>query len=285
MYPQRRSFTAIAPPVALCLLSACGAPEPAAPAVAADEEAIGIDIPLPIPIPTPTPTPTPSGPGSLSTDPAQVLFGQVCPGARSSRTLNLRNQGATALVLRTISVDASGFTLQLGQSLPYRLLAGATLPVKLSYRAPAQTAEVQATATLRITSSDSKHPNLDLALRAILAKPNLALSDREIELGDVVVGKKSSRTLTVRNAGVCATVLGDVGKTGTGAAQLSIDAPPPILMPGESAGLKLQLACKSAGDIQARLRFRGSGGQELTSASVTGACIGSAQGSEAPSIE
>ncbi len=130
-------------------------------------------------------------------------FGSVAVGQTKSLTFNVRNTGASALTVSSLSFNpASGPFSVTSPAVPFTLVAGGQQTVTVRF---APTATGAQSATLAIGRIDAARPSVTISVQgagaAAGSQPAIALSATALNFAAQVGANPSSQTFTVRNSG------------------------------------------------------------------------------------
>jgi Abnormal spindle-like microcephaly-assoc'd, ASPM-SPD-2-Hydin len=81
---------------------------------------------------TSTGTPPPTGTAGLNLSPANLSFGSVAVGGRSSQTVTLTNGGSSSISVSAANVGGSGFSVS-GMTFPKSIAAGASATASITF--------------------------------------------------------------------------------------------------------------------------------------------------------
>jgi hypothetical protein len=251
-------------------LVGCGGAPPAPDPIADDGEPLEIKIDLP----SPPGEPPRGGTAQLTLDSQLVFFSQICPGGSATKRLRLRNRGSDPLIIRGLEVEGQAFWLEDRPRLPATLRKDQALELTVGFAPPADQPDTfEQKGLLRITSSDRRRAVTDVKLSGLVPPQTLALSSRQINFGEIGRGAARNRHLTLRNAGLCPTLIGGADLSGAQAEAIGLsELPGDWLIPGDSGRVTLTARCQRRGEIDATLRFLSASGHTLATASLIGLC-------------
>ncbi|MCS6914361.1 MAG: hypothetical protein RMK29_06460 [Myxococcales bacterium] len=255
------------------LLGGCGLPPEAEDEQTSQQQELVIRINIPT-------NPPDSGGGGrsskaeISLDSQFVFFPQICAGGSAKKTLVLRNRGEDPLVVRKLEVEGRAFSLDADVRLPKTLRPGERLELSITYSPPANRPDqLDHSGVLRITSNDRHREVTSIQLRGLVPPQSLALSMRQIFVGDLGAGQAYTRTLTLRNAGLCPVEVGGYETAGRQGDGVFVDGlQRGLLQPGHINRVSVTTMCIRRGEIDARLRFLSPRGNTLATALIQGSC-------------
>jgi Abnormal spindle-like microcephaly-assoc'd, ASPM-SPD-2-Hydin len=190
----------------------------------------------------PTPPPPVAGTPALTLSSTTLDFGAVNVGAQASHSVTLTSSGTAAVVVQSLDVSGSGFTI--GQlQLPLTLVPGqqVALPVKF---VPSQAGAVQGQIALADNATGSPSA-IDLSGTGTTSPSLTAPTD--VDFGDVTTGSQGSKTITLVSNGtgpVTVTSITLVGAEFTGSPMVL----PQVLQPNQQMSLKLKFEPTADGD-------------------------------------
>jgi len=203
--------------------------------------------------------------GPVVVEPSELEFGEVPVGEQLQGTVEVRNEGDTAVEIdrREVNIDgdflsfgieATGIPTSLGPgesaSIPVTFTPQSAGPKQLDVEVPASNGQ---TLTMTLTGAGVSNET----------GGNLTVEPGGLFLGEVAVGEESSSELTLRNTGVEAVDVESFRVTGRNAEMYSIDGEPLTLEGGESETVEVTFAPTSAGPAGANLTIRHSAGDPI----------------------
>lgn len=143
----------------------------------------------------------------IEATPASIDFGDVNNGQTKDLLLTIRNLGTDPLIVNSIAMNNSRFSLVFAS---FPLTVGpsglTTLQVRFSPVAPG--AQI---GTLTISSNDAANPTVNIALRGsgvgTASSPRIVVDVTNIEFGPVRIGETDERTFSIRNSGTAPLVI------------------------------------------------------------------------------
>lgn len=208
----------------LGLLTACGPAEPNGPGEGSSNSDVVISIP-----------------GSTRGLAAEVsstslAFGQQRVGTSSTRTIELKNNGPTALSVPSVAISGSGgaaFSVTPASSFTLAPGASQTLLVTFS-----PTAQGSISSTLTFTTSDPITPSLVISLSGTGVRPILVVEPAPLHFGEQRVGTSSAPlSVMVRNVGTGPLTLLSLSISGGAAFSVASPMTPYTLAPGMALAL------------------------------------------------
>ena len=174
-----------------------------------------------------------TGSPDITLSPSAVAFGSVAVGAKGNQTVTVKNDGTTPLVLGTIALagtDADQFLIVAASNLcaGRTLAAGQSCTVLVRFKP--KTPGVKS-AKLKVPSNDPDEAPAKLSLSGTasgaVAVPEITVTPTSLPFGTVAVGTKRIQTVTVKNDGTAALMLGVIGlSSATGEIALAARAEP-----------------------------------------------------------
>jgi len=148
--------------------------------------------------------------GKLTASPASIGFGTVIVGRSSSRTITVTASTASVTISQ-ILIAGSGFTVA-GPTLPLTLAAGRTASFTVKF---GPLAAANATGSFSLVSNASNVPRVLLTGVTVIPKGRLTANPASLIFGNIVIGDRSSRTITV-TASTASVIISQASLTGTG---------------------------------------------------------------------
>ena len=179
-------------------------------------------------------TGAPKGSSNLSVTPASIRFGSVAMGETSSQSVTISNRGASSVQVIKASSTTAGFAIS-GISLPLTIGAGkqSTFNVIFSPKSPGAFS-----GDVSLLSDASGSPiTVTLSGTAVAATSLLTASTSTLGFGNVAIGKSSTLSVTLTNAGNSNVTVSNVSGSGTVYSASGVSAGM-ILTPGQSATLE-----------------------------------------------
>jgi hypothetical protein len=162
-------------------------------------------------------TPSPK----ISVSPMSLKLGSVKTGGTSSqRSVNIKNTGKADLSISSISITGTN-AAEFSQSNTCTIITpGSVCAVSVTFFPEEPFGNK--TATLAITSNDTKKSVINVKLSGLASPPKISVSPKSIQLGSVIVGNTSTpKTITIKNTGISDLVISDINITGTNAGEFS----------------------------------------------------------------
>jgi hypothetical protein len=137
----------------------------------------------------------------IDVDPDILMFGDVRVGETSRLPITIVNTGTAPLMVNEIEPPGTQFLLSPEPDLPVSVESGGELILDLLYR---PTTAGAAFGLLRVSSNAVNAPEILIDLRGMgvpVPVPQLEVTPTMLGFGEVVVGQRRTRSLTVRNVG------------------------------------------------------------------------------------
>jgi hypothetical protein len=148
--------------------------------------------------------------GTLTPNPASLVFGTVQTGGNSSLSETLTNSGGSSLTISAATATGAGFSLS-GLSLPLTLSAGQSTSFTVTFSPSASGA---ASGSLTVTSNAS-NPNLTIVLSGTGTTPGtLVANPASLSFGSVQVGNSANLSETLTNSGGSSVTISQASVTG-----------------------------------------------------------------------
>lgn len=159
----------------------------------------------------------------FSAFPTELDFGDVIIGRSASDTVSLTNGGDT-----DIDITSIGFIAGSSPEFSQQNDCGSTVPAAQQCTITVSFSPLQAVtslATLRVTSSDSVNPTIDIPITGSgVVIPEAIVSPASLDFGDVEIWLGSSeKTVTIKNTGVSPLNITQISVTGADASVFKID--------------------------------------------------------------
>lgn len=143
----------------------------------------------------------------IEATPPTIDYGDVNNGQTKDLALTLRNLGTDPLIVNSISINNSRFSLVFAS---FPLTVGPSGITILQVRFAPVTAGAQI-GTLTISSNDAANPTVNIALRGngvgTASSPRIAVDVTNIEFGPVRIGETDERTFSIKNTGTAPLVI------------------------------------------------------------------------------
>ena len=193
----------------------------------------------------------------LSVAPNSLDFGSVALSSTGRQTLTLSSTGTTAVVVNSVAVSGSGFSIA-GTSFPIRLAPGNRLDLMVQF---VPTGAGSATGQITVNSNSTSSPVTTVALAGSGANdapdagaPRLTASAATLRFGDVTMGSPTSQAVTLLSSGTGAVEVTSATVVGAG---FSIDDTifPITLNPNQQISLPVQFSPAATGTIHGEISF------------------------------
>ena len=197
------------------------------------------------------------GKPQLSVASSSLDFGSVALSSTGRQTLTLSSTGTTAVVVNSVAVSGSGFSIA-GTSFPIRLAPGHRLDLKVQF---VPTGAGSATGQITVNSNSTSSPVTTVALAGSGANdapdagtPRLTASLAALRFGDVTMGSPTSQAVTLLSSGTGAVEVTSATVVGAG---FSIDDTifPITLNPNQQISLPVQFNPAATGAIHGEISF------------------------------
>ncbi len=183
-------------------------------------------------------------PGTLSSNPTSLSFGNVTVGSNQSLAETVTNTGGTSITISQAGVSGSGFSLT-GITTPVTLAAGQSANFSAIFK-PTSSGTVSGTVTL---TSSASNPTLTVPITGTGVTPGALQSNpASLSFGSVIVGSNQSLGETITNTGGLSVTISQIGVTGGGFSLSGISAPL-TLSAGQSASFNIIFSPTSTGDV------------------------------------
>jgi len=204
-------------------------------------------------------------PGTLSSTPGSVTFGNVQVGTSQTLSDTLSNTGGSAITITQAAVTGTGFSFN-GLSFPVTLSPGQSTNFKVVF-APQSVGS--ASGTLAVTTEGSSSPlNIALSGTAVGAG-SLTGSPTSFSFGSVQVGKNQTQTETLKNTGGENLTISQATISGTGFSYTGLSLPL-TLVPNQSTTFGLVFAPTAAGASNGKLSITASGSSSTLDIALSG---------------
>jgi hypothetical protein len=182
-------------------------------------------------------------PGSLTANPASLVFGSVTLGSSQQESSTLTNNGESNVTISQAAIAGTAFTLG-GLALPVTLPAGQSTNFTVTF-APQTAASVSGSVTI---TSNAPNPTLIVPLSGAGSNSpgSLSANPTSLSFGSVQVGNSQTQSEVVTNTGGSNVVISQGGITGPGF-NLSGFTSPLTLTPGQKYTFGVIFAPQSVG--------------------------------------
>lgn len=187
---------------------------------------------------------------TLAADPSPIAFPETRVGEAATEEADLVNDGDVDLEIEALEVADAALTLVERPDLPVILAPGERAQVAIEF-APIQSGALGATLDAEIAEIDA---TVALAIDATGRVAEAALSDANVDFGDVLVGEAQTREVTLENDGDAAFEVVDVASSAAAdftAAGEPSGAIPTTLEPGEDAAIAITAHPEVVGTVTA----------------------------------
>jgi hypothetical protein len=203
-------------------------------------------------------------------EPALVDFGELPCGSSATETVLVRNDGAGALEVASVSVEgAEAYSVE-GPTPPFLVEAGEHVELKVGF-----SAMVDAGGWLSVRGDDPSNPEARVELVGTCEGPQLALDPEFVDFGVLLdLCLEGEATVLVQSVGTMPVDVSAV--TVDGEAYLLRDPPsvPFLLEPGDMIPLNLTFAPLTEGDSEGTLTVASSDPSGDMSAALEGSALG-----------
>jgi Abnormal spindle-like microcephaly-assoc'd, ASPM-SPD-2-Hydin/Cep192 domain 4/HYDIN/CFA65/VesB-like, Ig-like domain len=209
--------------------------------------------------------------GNLTASPTSINFGNVVIGSSASQTVTLKNTGGANVTVTAASISGTGFSFN-GLTLPLTLTPNQTSGFNVKFT-PASAGVVNGTMSLTVTGS----ANVGIPLTGDgLTPATLTANPTSLTFTNIVVGKSSTQTETIKNTGGTSAQITGVAATGTGFSVSGITLPV-SLGAGQSVSFNVTFTPPAAGSFSGNVAVTSNAQNPTLNIPVSGTAI-SAQG-------
>ncbi|MGC2246851.1 MAG: choice-of-anchor D domain-containing protein, partial [Terriglobales bacterium] len=209
--------------------------------------------------------------GNLTASPTSINFGNVVIGSSASQTVTLKNTGGANVTVTAASISGTGFSFN-GLTLPLTLTPNQTSGFNVKFT-PASAGVVNGTMSLTVTGS----ANVGIPLTGDgLTPATLTANPTSMTFTNIVVGKSSTQTETIKNTGGTSAQITGVAATGTGFSVSGITLPV-SLGAGQSVSFNVTFTPPAAGSFSGNVAVTSNAQNPTLNIPVSGTAI-SAQG-------
>jgi hypothetical protein len=181
--------------------------------------------------------------GSFQMSPANVTFGKVAIGKKTSQSISIANTSKTAITIQQATLSNSQFSIS-GIATPMALQTGQTGTFSVWVN---PTASGNVAGTLTVQGDPSSSPvMLNLSATGITMQPQISLSAPAVNFGSVSVGTTGTNNLSLSNTGATDLTVSVVTVTGTEFGVTGVTTPKAISS-GQSVPLSLSYRPTAAG--------------------------------------
>jgi hypothetical protein len=179
----------------------------------------------------------------LQTAPADIEFGNVSVGGKSSQTLNLTNIGEAELTITQAQVTGTGFSIS-GPSLPLAIPAGGSVAINAVF-SPKSSGDAKG--SISFISNGINSPTT-VSLSGTGLESMLSVSPASVDFGTVTVGNSAALAGSLANTGNTSLTVSEMSATGTG---FSVSGPglPLTLAAGQSTSFSVTFSPQAAGKV------------------------------------
>jgi hypothetical protein len=179
---------------------------------------------------------------AIEVTPANLDFGGVAAGQTKDLPITVRNTGAAALTVSSVTSSNARFTV-ISPATPFNVAANAQQSVTVRF---APIARGPQTGTLSINSNDPNRARVDLPLSGNGLAPVIEVTPASLGFGSVRVGQTKDLPLTVRNPGDVSLAVSSIASSN---AQFSVISPAGAfnVAAGSSVTVNVRFAPNSAG--------------------------------------
>ena len=212
-------------------------------------------------------------PGSLTANPASLVFGSVTVGNSQQESSTLTNNGGTSVTISQAAITGAGFTLS-GLTLPVTVPAGQNTNFTVTF-APQSTTSVTGSVTI---TSNAPNPTLTVPLSGTgSASPgSLSANPTSLSFGNVQVGNSQTLSEILTNTGGSNVVISQDGITGSGF-NVTGFTPPVTLTPGQRYSFNVSFAPQSAGSGTANLSISSNASNPNLTIALSGTALPTGQ--------
>lgn len=203
---------------------------------------------------------------SLST--TAVNFGSVQMSTSGSSSLTISNAGNSDLTVSSVTISGAGFGFS-GITTPKVISAGQSAPVALTFTPSAQGS---ATGALKISSNDTAHPTMTVALSGTgttTPTANLSVSPASFNFGSIVSGQNSTKSFTVTNTGSASLTISQLSISATGYSVNGLSIPSTVAA-GASVSFNAVFAPTTAGSLAGTVNIASNAPNSPTTVALSG---------------
>lgn len=211
-------------------------------------------------------SPYPSGAVApeVSVSPGSVNFGEVTVGSQGTDVVTITNSSGQPMIVSAVAVTGGDFDTT-GLSLPLDIPSGASSEFRVQFtpQSPGN-----AVGSLAIVSNVIPTPQR-LPLLGTGVTRHLSMSPASIDFGELTAGRRTTRTLTVRNAGTAKVTITEIKAAGPG---FEVSAPPlPLgLAAGQTATLEATFVPVEGDKATGSISVGSDASESLNSVPLTG---------------
>jgi Abnormal spindle-like microcephaly-assoc'd, ASPM-SPD-2-Hydin len=203
-------------------------------------------------------------PGTLSSNPTSLSFGNVQLGSSANLSETLTNTGGTTVTISQANATGNGFSIT-GLTLPTTLTPSQSVTFTVTF---APSAAGAASGNLAI-SSDASNPTLNIPTSGTgTAQGQLSVSPGTLSFGNVIVGVSSALTGNLNATGASVTVTS--ASVNSSEFVLSGISFPKVVAAGGSASFTVTFTPKATGTANANLTFLSNALNSPTIEALTG---------------
>jgi hypothetical protein len=210
---------------------------------------------------------TPASPATqpaLTSNPANLNFGNVNVGSSGTQAVTLTNTGGGTISISKVAVTGSGFSVA-GFTTPLSLAKTSQTTLKVTFT---PTVMGTVTGSLSITST-ATNATLNIPLSGVGKKTQVSVVPASIAFGSVPVGVTNTQTLTLTDSGNSNLIVSQATVTGTG---FGITAPalPATVTPGSSVALTVRFSPVTAGSTSGTVNIASNATGQPVAVPLTG---------------
>ena len=202
--------------------------------------------------------------GQLAVGVSSISFGNVQIGTTQTKTDTVTNVGGSSLTVTQMTVAGTGFSIS-GVTVPLTLAAGQSASYSVVF-APKTAGSASGSIAI---STDSGTTNATLAGTGV-ARGNLATTPTSFSFGQVLAGRTSSQTETLKNTGDTDLTITAVKVTGAGFGYAGLSLPL-TLAPKQASTFRIHFAPTNAGPSSGDLALTVSGATTSVDVALSGA--------------
>ena len=154
--------------------------------------------------------------------PMSVNLGSVKVGGSASRTVTIKNTGKSDLLVNSITIsgtNASEFSYSPTNGCPDPISANGSCSVTVTFTPTSPFGKKSA--TMVISSNDLKKQTVNMKLSGKAPPPKISAAPMAVNFATINIGNASTKTVTIKNAGISDLVISDISITGTNAQDFS----------------------------------------------------------------
>jgi hypothetical protein len=218
--------------------------------------------------------------GVLSTNPAQISFGNVKVGSTQTSNVTLSNSGGFDLNVTQATLSGAGFSMS-NLALPMTLHAGGTTSATITF-APTGSGNFTGSVTFATTSDDQPATVVLKLAGAGVAQGTLSANPTSLAFGSVQVGHNGTLPETLTNTGGASVTISQATPSGAGFSVSGL-ALPVTLNASQSVSFSVIFAPAAGGAVSGNLSIVSDASNSPLSISLSGTGLAAGTLTAAPS--